>query len=180
MNKCYVCSYFLIQNNAGLIQICSRSDPFYDFSQPVRVFMSRHVGPSPELRACVQRWWRQLQNCRPIIFVTEYCCDLCLRDAGANKRGVGTRVNMLLKLFYLLCCDKNKKFKKNSKILKNKNLFYYVTLLCLVLSHCIIVEKKTKKIYKTLKNIKKICNVIFCSFKFFIFIMLIFYCLKIK
>ena len=23
---------FLIQNNAGLIQICSRSDPLYDFS----------------------------------------------------------------------------------------------------------------------------------------------------
>ena len=33
MNKCYVCSYFLNQNNAGLIQICSRSDPFYDFSR---------------------------------------------------------------------------------------------------------------------------------------------------
>ena len=32
MNKFYVCSYFLIQNNASLIQICSRSDPFYDIS----------------------------------------------------------------------------------------------------------------------------------------------------
>ena len=32
MNKCYVFSYFLIQNNAGLIQICSKSDPFYEFS----------------------------------------------------------------------------------------------------------------------------------------------------